>query len=212
MIDKHYKVALILLTLPLSFGGGTTAGPAPKTSAAADANSLLTLKTAGGHQGFRPADVAGRFSTTSSEFVGGFEHAPDAFVSSFDAAGTTRDANCLKATTKIGNPQVERLNGDCFPSGENFSAGNSGMDLPVYDSSTNSDRSQYSHVAGSAGLIASTGGVYAGGSGGGSGGSSGTEPTSTPIATPEPGSFVLLAGGLLMLAGFAVRRRQHDAV
>ena len=46
---------------------------------------------------------------------------------------------------------------------------------------------------------------------GGGGGGSGTGPTSTPIATPEPGSFAMLAGGLLMLAGLARRRRERNA-
>jgi hypothetical protein len=79
------------------------------------------------------------------------------------------------------------------------------MGLPMYDSSNNSETSQYSHVAESAGPLGPGGGALGGG------GSSGTGPTSTPIAAPEPGSFALLAGGLLMLAGLALRRGHRNA-
>jgi hypothetical protein len=206
MIDKHYKVAMILLTLPLSFGGGNARTTA-KTIGAADSKNLLTLKSATGSHGFRTTDVAGRFGASPGDFAGGLGHAPGTFVSSFNVAGTTRDANCLNATLEIENPQVEWLNGDCLPSGgEKSIGGNSNMGFPMYDSSKNFDTSQYSRVAGGSGTFGPAGGVF-----GGSGGGSSTGPTSTPVATPEPGSFVLLAGGLLMLAGLVLRRGQRKA-
>jgi hypothetical protein len=190
MTDKHYKVALILLTLPLSFGGGTSA---EKTTGAADANNLLSLnRPATGHRGFQPADVAGRFGAGPSDFGDSPGGTPGTFVSSFGAAGIKRDPNCVN------------LNGNCLSAGDNFSTGSSAMGFPMYDSFKNSETSQYSHSAGSAGQLGAGGGSFGGGG-------SSTEPTSTPIATPESGSLVLLTGGLTMLAGLASRRRQRSA-
>jgi hypothetical protein len=201
MNDKHFKVALILLTLPLSFGGGTTAGTMAKTTGAADTNSFPSFKkSATGSRGFRSSDVAGRFGASPSDFADDLGRTPGAFVSSFGAV----DTNCLSSTTVNQNPELDRPNGDCFPAGNNSSAGNSAMGFPMYDSSSNSETSQYSHVAGSAGPLGPAG-AFGGGIG------SGTGPTSTPIATPEPGSLVLLVGGLLTLAGLAGRRRQRNA-
>jgi PEP-CTERM motif-containing protein len=195
MSDKHYKVALILLTLPLSFGGGTSAG---KTTGAADANNLLSLKeSTAGHRGFQPTDVAGRFGASSSDFGDGLGRIPEMYVSSFGVAAIKRDASCVN------------LNSSCLSTGDTFSAGNSAMGFPMYDSFRNSETSQYSHSAGSAGPLGPGGGSFGGGGGGGGGSSAG--PTSTPIATPEPGSFMLLAGGLILLAGLAGRRRQRNA-
>jgi len=204
MNDKHFKVALILLTLPLSFGGGTAAGTtAAKTIGDADANNLLSLKeSARNHRGFQPADVPGRFGASISGIADGLGRESGMFVSSFGA----NDTNCVSSTTLNQNPEVDRLNANCFPGGDNSIAGNSSTGFPIYDSSNNSDTSQYSHVVGSAYPLGPAGGF-----GGGPGGGSGTGPNSTPIATPEPGSFVLLVGGLLALAGLAGRRRQRNA-
>nr|HEV7952601.1 PEP-CTERM sorting domain-containing protein [Candidatus Acidoferrales bacterium] len=189
MNDKHYKAALILLTLPLSFGGGTTTGAAEgKPFGTEDTSNLLPLKgSAAGTRGFKTGDVAGRFGAGPDDFAGGLGSAPGTFVSSFGAAGIKADANCFNS------------DGNCFP------GGSSAMGFPMYDSSNNSETSQYSHVAGSAGPLGPAGGFLGGGGGSGSG------PTSTPIATPEPGSFALLAGGLLMLAGLALRRVRRSA-
>jgi len=206
MNDKHFKVALILLTLPLSFGGGTTAGTAAaKTIGAADGNNLLSLKgSARGHRGFQPADVPVRFGASLGGFGDGLGRTPGTFVSSFGAV----DTNCLSSTTVNQNPTVDRLNADCFPAGNNSNTGSSAMGFPMYDSFKNSETSQYSHVTGSVGPLGPGSGFFGGG---GSGGGSGNGPTSTPIATPEPGSFVLLASGLILLAGLASRRRQRNA-
>lgn len=194
MTDKHFKVALILLTLPLSFGGDTTGGATAKTAGAVDANYLQSLKeSAKGHRGFQSADVAGRFGAVTDGLAG----TPGTFVSSFDAVETKRDAKCLSS------------NINCIAGGEYSTAGNSAMGFPMYDAFNNSETSQYSHGTGSAGPLGPGSGFSGGG--GGSGGGSGNGPTSTPIATPEPGSFVLLAGGLLMLAGLARQRRQRYA-
>lgn len=202
MNDKHFKVALILLTLPLSFGGGTTAGTmAVKPVDAADANNFLSLKkSATGSRGFRPSDVAGRFGASPDNFADGLGRAPGTFVSSFSSA----DTNCLSSTGVNQNPELDHPYGNCLPVGGNSSAGNSAMGFPMYDSFNNSEISQYSHVAGSAGPLGPAG-AFGGGVG------SGTGPTSTPIATPEPGSFALLAGALLALAGLAGRRRKRNA-
>lgn len=205
MNDKHYKVALILLTLPLSFGGGTAGGTSAKAIGAADANNQLSLKEpTRGHRGFQPADVPGRFDESLSGFADGWGRSPSSFVSSFGASGIKRNANCLGAITE--GPEADRLNGDCFPARDNSGVGNSSMGFPMYNSSKNSEISQHSHEAGSARPISVEGGFFGGVSGGGSG----SGPTSTPTATPEPGSFVLLAGGLIMLVGLA-RRRQRGA-
>jgi|HubBroStandDraft_3_1064219.scaffolds.fasta_scaffold25235_2 hypothetical protein len=200
MNDKHYKAALILLTLPLSFGGGTTTGSAAgKAFGDTDASNRLSLKAAAtGTRGFKTGDVAGRFGASPTDFADGLGRISGTFVSSFGKA----DTNCDNSATEI--PESDHLNANCFAGGDNPGAGNSAMGFPVYDSSNNSETSQYSHVAGSAGTTGPAGGSVGGGG-------SGSGPTSTPIATPEPGSFVLLAGGLLMLAGLASRRRQRFA-
>jgi hypothetical protein len=201
MNDKHYKAALILLTLPLSFGGGTTTGSAAgKAFGDTDANNRLSLKAAAtGTRGFKTGDVAGRFGASPTDFADGLGRNSGTFDSSFGKA----DTNCNNSATE--SPEADPLNANCFAGGDNPSTGNSTMGFPVYDASNNSETSQYSHVAGSAGPIGPAGGSFGGGGG------SGTDPTSTPIATPEPGSFAMLAGGLLMLAGLARRRRERNA-
>jgi hypothetical protein len=202
MNDKHFKVALILLTLPLSFGGGTTAGTTAKLNDTADANNSLSLKkSAMSSRGFRASDVAGRFGASPNGFADGVGRPSGTFVSSISAVET----NCLSGTAVNRNAELDHPNADCFPSGNNLRTGNSAMGFPMYDSFNNSETSRYSRAAGSMGPLGPTGAF------GGAVGSS-VGPTSTPIATPEPGSFVLLAGGLLMLAGLASRRRQRNAV
>jgi hypothetical protein len=71
MNDKHYKAALILLTLPLSFGGGTTAGAAAgKPFGDTDGNNFLSLKgSATGTRGFKAGDVGSAQVLTTSQMA-----------------------------------------------------------------------------------------------------------------------------------------------
>ena len=76
----------------------------------------------------------------------------------------------------------------------------------MYDSFRGSDTAQYSHAGGNTGPI--VGGAGGGVGGGGSVGAIVNDPVNpvAPISTPEPGTLMMLATGLLIL-GIAARRQ-----
>jgi len=193
---------MIVLVLPLSFGGDTTAGTRPvEATSASDVNYSHSLKNATAHGlGLTAADVAGRFAGDLGRPIG-------TFVSPFDAAATRGVLTCEPPANADEDPEVRSVNEDCFSAdGGPLSAESSAIGFPLYDSFNGSDTSEYSHTAGSASLIGPGLGGASGpiGSGPGNG--------NTPIATPEPGTLMLLACGLITLAGLARRQMHWEAV
>ena len=207
MKEKHFVIALALLVLPLSFGGGSAAGT--KAAAEMDATNRASVRRHGYvNHGFTVAEMAALLSGSgvgSNDMGDGNE----LFVSSFDAK---KDGRCGDTANATGNPKLDKLNSDCFAiNGGTSNANNSASGFPMYDAFKGSDTAQYSHTAGNSG-------AGAGGAGGGVGGGSvnpivndPVNPTA-PISAPEPGTLIMLATGVVMLGSFARRRMRRETV
>jgi hypothetical protein len=211
MKDKHLIITLALLVLPLSFGGGSTAG----TKAAADMDASHRASARRQNHvmhGFTVAEMAAllagsRIGSSDVEKTNGL------FVSSLDANKSREDARCGSSINATSNTKVDESNADCFAiSGGTANAMNSASGFPMYDSFKGSDTSQYFHTGGSNGLTGV--GAGGGGVGGGSAGPIVNEPINpnAPISAPEPGTLLMLASGLLLLGMFARLRIRRVTV
>jgi hypothetical protein len=200
MRDKHFVIALALLVLPLSFGGDLSAG----SKAAAEMNVANTNIRLGAKRrihiahGFTAAQIAALIagSPIARDDMG---QTTGVFVSSFDATNSHEDMRCGPA--------------DCFAvAGSSAFVKSSASGFPMYDSFSGSDTAQHFGAAGSGPF-----GIGAGGSGGapGSGnGPIGPGPVNpnVPISTPEPGTLLLLASGLLMLGALARQQMRRETI
>jgi hypothetical protein len=181
MKEKHFVIALALLVLPVSFGGGLSAGS--KAAAAMDAANLNSRMTAKLRSrvvhGFTTDQVATLFAGSP---IGRDDMGPTSglFVSSFDATKSREDALAVV--------------------GSSSNVNNSAAGFPMFDSFNGSDTAQRSGAPSS--------GPFGIGAGGGNSGPGGPGPVNpnVPISTPEPGTLLLLASGLAMLGGLARRR------
>jgi hypothetical protein len=201
MNQKHFASALIFLLLPLSFGVGKT--DATKTEGTTGASDPIQFQIDTLH-GFTAADISRRQSVFTTDVADDSGLPITTFVSSFDASVTRIDGRCERPINRNKNPGVNRLNGDCLSAG----GAQGTMGFPMYDSFSGSDRSQYSRTVGALGGIGP--GLGAGGGSIGPGSGTVTNPVVNPaIVTPEPGTILLLAIGLLSLAAVAGRRARR---
>jgi PEP-CTERM motif len=210
MKDKHFIITLALLVLPLSFGGGSTAGT--KAAAEMAASNRASLKRHG-HvmHGFTVAEMAALLAgrRIGSADVG---KANELFVSSFDLNRSREDARCGSTTNVTSSTKIDNLNGNCLgDDGGSANARSSASGFPMYDSFKGSDTAQYSHTAGNSGPI---GGGSSGGLGGGSVNPivNGPVNPNVPISAPEPGTLMMLSAGLVILGSFARRRMRRETV
>jgi hypothetical protein len=208
MKDKHFVIALILLILPVSFGGDLSAGSkAAAEMDAANANSRLAAqRRMHAVHGFTAAEMAALLAGSPI----GHDHmgqTSGVFVSSFDATKSREDVRCDPGTNETGNREFNSMNADCFAvTGGSANMKSSASGFPMYDSFSGSDTTQHSGAASSGPF-----GIGAGGGAGGGGNgpiSPGPINPNVPISTPEPGTLFLLAGGLVML-GMIARQRTH---
>jgi hypothetical protein len=211
MRDKHFITALILLVLPLSFGGDSSTGTKAGSELDAASAKFRQSQKRTTH-GFTAAEMAALLLAGTPIGNGDVARTSESFVSSFDVTRSREDARCGSATDVNGNPEIENLNADCFAiDGVSLNTKSSASGFPMYDRFSGSDRSQYSRTSGTPGPF----GVGIGGGGGV--GPIGTEPANPVVpvvpvvATPEPGTLLLLLGGLLTLGGFARRRTSGAA-
>ena len=177
---------------------------------AANANSRLALKR-GTHvaHGFTAAQMATMFAGSPIGYDD-MGRTNGLFLSSFDVTKSRGDLRCGSATNAMADQKSKNLGDDCFASdGRSSNTNTSASGFPMYDSFTGSETAQHSGGVGSGPY-----GLGAGGSGGGGNGPIGPGPVNptVPISTPEPGTLMLLASGLLVLGGLAKRRAVHGSV
>jgi len=182
MTDKHFLYALIVLLLPLSFGVDTAAGT--KTPEMIGASNTS-------HSASLKNAIPGLRGFTINDVPRRFGAIPSVYTADIGQPIATF-VSSFDAPVRRADTDAARLE----------------IDFPLYESFSGSDASAYSRSGGSVWPI----GI---GVGGGRGAAPlGTMPRNPniPITTPEPGTFLMLACGLLTLAGLTRRRMLRATV